>query len=1253
VGHVLGRSCDCILVALLVGLLFPASTRTQRLSVPIVVQPAEWQNMATPAPTGTRTNAPITFGIGIPDSAAVDCPSAPGSVESEPTLLELQTNSGSRLASQFRCLARWPSGNAEWVLVDAQLPSFSEGSPGYDTSLHLARVTSGGGNFPETEIARQCTGKDAPTAGCPDSNHIIITTGAATFLIKQRHYNLFDDVQVGSQHIVSVSNHGSTDGLALLGPPHAQYQLHSKDSVSCSPGPIPSNYSGPTICGTVYDSNLDPNSTCSIEENGPLRSAIMCQGDMVNSNGDIYMHWRTRMHFWANRSDAKVTVALRNADVTAGNAANYNNAFKEFAQFEARLTDNLTSSSRNFQIANDHASPASGVLNVSNGSDTAYLYQAYSQNGEWSQWRNANNCQGEHDGCVVSPIPRTGLPGHWTYAENGYQIQHNGGILQSGENDNYPVGWADIDDGSNGIEVGVYQLSMYWPKSLEFRPGTPGHCELRIGIWPDQREFAGATSAVSYAAGWPQYAIHDTYWNFHVGTLASEAAQNDFLYFQQYLLARPADGTYYNSVKSAAGFDALFYDIPDPIAEDTYYRQLGVCSKASGQCLGDVGSADFPYRSQSPDSMKIFRFFLWQAGGGTDGTQFEQRYSFLRNWLQRGGVGTSGSQPGRYVWAAHWYRMIVEKSLPRSDTPVTSGPAAGFRSLCKNLAQCEELQFAPWGDPMNNSLPGVWNGGMRNWGDAANAMEHSVYWGIFTYYFLSGDEWVKEQLLQGFKDRYQNPFVPYNNLYANVDSNLAPGHGHINSIRAVGHWFSGAARMMRFLQSIGDPDADNSSTVKTSPGSSPGMATVAQGVEQNIAASIALPYISSGYPKGWREATEGDNCHNMGTTVAKQLCSEGVSPVRAFPRSAGGSEACGKPGGVPPCDSLNHRAAESFQIGIWAEGLYDVWLAFRELLGPNWHEKIGGASGGPGVYDGQMGPYDVVISEKALLDAQYAAWQQMDEENCVTTGSYATSGCVYDQFSDYLNSPPGCTSSGDCLHSCVTGCQGLTQWFALAAAASTTNSTLDVSGKSWQFLFESQLRRPGAIRMELGSHMMQFAINYILEDGSTRTNGYLVVSAQPVLREIPITVTPNPCIGPKGGNGTCMISWRAPANLTTLNGETYRLKYWLCPSPNSEYGVDCPTGGKTIVPTLKFHSNTLGAGFPATDGSGSWEIDPSRNWNWASTTSVPDCLAGETAPLCNPDVPSGSTYIFHTQPSVTYTFSLFGYLSAAAPNSRE
>lgn len=1270
-------------------LMFPGVTQTQGLNVPIIVQPAEWTGMAV-SPSGTRTNAPVTFGIGIPDSAGIDCPGKQDLPQHEqaPTKLALQSSSGARLHSQFRCMAHWPSGNAKWVLVDAQLSSYTEGLLGYDATLHVVQLASGGGNFPARKIADECSGAGHPVAACPDANHIVVSTGAATFLIKRKNYNLFDDVQVGSAHVVSASNHGANDGLILTGPPDSvippTLAAPTIDSVSCNPGPIPTNYSGTTTCSTVYSSNQDPASTCVIEEDGPLRAVVMCQGDMDNSEGHPYMHWRTRMHFWANRTDAKVTVAMRNADVPAGDCCNtahmtatdqFKIAYKEFNQFEARLTDNLGSpSSRNASIANHKGAATKIAITAANRTDSTYIYQAYSKNGEWPHWDDAVNCRSENDRCVVSPIPRSGQPAHWDYATTGYQIQKNGSVVESGDSTQYPVGWADLDDGTNGIEVGVYQFSMYWPKSLEFQPGAPNHNEIRIGILPNQDEYTGVNeryasngadsgAKVAYVMGWPQYSIRDLYFNFHAGVQSAVVAQNNFLYFQHYLLARPASGTYYNTVKDqASGVDALFYDIPDPIAEDDFYKGLHrpVCTQPAGQCLGDVGQINYPYTNRYA-GMKVFRIFGWPTPGGSDGTQFEQRESFLRNWLQRGGTTTLGSQPGRYIFAGHFYRMVAESTLPRSDT-ATSGPGAGFRSLCTSQSVCDNLGFYPWGDPKNHVLPSVWNGGMRNWGDDPNSMAHSVYWGAFDYYFLSGDEWIKEQLLQGFKDRYQNPFVAFNNLYANAAGNRAPGHEHIPAERAMGHWFSGAARLVQFLRSIGDPDADTPTTVLTSPGTSPSTATALQGIEQNIAAVIGVPYISSGYPAGWVEPSSSANC--LTYTGLTSLCSTGQNPTRGWVRTATGGGNCGNKG-VAPCDGIPHRLLSTLFLAIWAEGTYDMSLVMRDLLGPNWHlvvknVKDGDDSNGNRINPGHDGAFDVVISDRRMQDALYGAYLQLAEENCVTVGfptDYRHSGCVYTQFSDYLNSGPPCWSSGNCLRDCSTGCAGLTQWFAFAGAAPTTNSTFDLSGKSWQFLFESQLQRAGGVRQELGSHMMQFALNYILAAGSTNANGYAISPSAPVLRFVAPKVTacsgtgcsftPTSCVGPLSGTGTCTITWRPPSGLTAVNGTAYRLKYLPCQSGTlTIFGNDCPVNGKRILPALLFHSDATtcpGDNVAASDGSGCWEHDPASNWNWAFTIDVPDCSPGQTPPDCNANVLSGDTYTFNTRAKTTYTFSLSAY----------
>ena len=1382
----------------LAAMLALATIAKAQLQVPIVVQPAEWTGMAV-YPGGTRANAPVSFGLGIPDSAGIDCPGTQDFPQNEqaPTKLSLY-NGATQLNSQFRCMAKWPDGKAEWVLVDAQLPSFIDcqpsctGTAGYDTSITVKQVTSGGGNFPATSMAVQCTGLGNPVPGCPDSNHIVVNTTAATFLIKEANYNLFDDVQAGSAHLVSKANHGNNDGLILLGPPATATGI---DSVSCVPsangstaltgssGPIPTNYTGPSLCGTPYRSNQDSASTCVIEENGPLRSVVMCQGNMV-SGSTAYLQWRTRTHFWFQHSDAKVTVALRNAVATNPNVINPSTAYREFQQFEERVTDNL-GATRNYDI-----STAGGNV-TGTGFTTGeytYLFQGHSAAGAWPHWDSSggNNCQYESDGCVVSYIPRSGTASSRQYSLDGWQINQNSATPSTvGANTSFPVGWFDLDDGTNGIETGVYQFAMYWPKSLEAQPlptGATSGNEIRIGVWPNMQDAISGTGSpvfgtntiqnpsysatsdsqpiASYVIGYPQYQIHDTYWNFHSGAQSAAVAQQNFLYFQHYMLARPQSPTYYNSVTdSGSGFPALFYNIPDPVAEDQLYINMGACSQTAGQCLGDVGMTSaqgYPYQS-SYSGMKIFRYFDWPTAGGSDGTQFEQRDSFLRNFLQRGCTpsGTScgsasltGSTPGRYIFAAHFYRMVVEKTLPRSDGTSTYGASAGFRQYCAPYAlTCQQSAgFTSWGDPhpVNLTSSTSWmNGGMRNWGDAVNEMDHSTYWGIFDYYHLSGDEWMKEQLLQGFKDRYENPWVQFNNPQANVTGgNNAPGHGHVNTIRAIGHHLSGMAREADFLCGIGDPDCDTRANLTSGapaiPGSAVGATTPLESALNILSTAVVIPFISGGYPRGFVEASGGSfNCRqNSGTGV--QNCSQGISPTRGFPRAGNSDENCTIPwnnsnaeslgqtivdtnsnleqvttagttgsgthpvwnattGGTtsdgtvvwtnqgpatPPCNNNSYRAADSFQQGIEAEGIYDVWQELRKIMGADWHINVGTASGGSPILDGATSLSNVLVSEKNLADAMGLIGLQMNDGNCVSGGNYTNSGCVYTQSADYLNaqtplapSPgPGCVSTGNCLRTtpagastCSVGCSGLTEWLGIAGAALTTNSIFNPNGAPWQFFFNAQLTG-GQVVQELGSHMMQQVMSYILANGSTsNSTSFSLASSIPALAPVPVTITG--CTGTgcafgadlcSSGStaGTCTITWSTPAGICSVgincppnnapNGQQYRLKYWYCTAGVlTILGNDCPSGGKAIQTDLGFREDMLTEGTVATDGFGtqvgSSTYDPAHNWNLLASIDVPDCGNGTPTSGCNSAAVTGTSYTFNMQPNSTYNFYLGAY----------
>jgi hypothetical protein len=71
-----------VLLLLITFLTLPSLVRAQGLHVPIIVQPAQWTNMPIAAPFGVRTNA-VTFGLGIPDSAQIDCPGAQDKPQNE------------------------------------------------------------------------------------------------------------------------------------------------------------------------------------------------------------------------------------------------------------------------------------------------------------------------------------------------------------------------------------------------------------------------------------------------------------------------------------------------------------------------------------------------------------------------------------------------------------------------------------------------------------------------------------------------------------------------------------------------------------------------------------------------------------------------------------------------------------------------------------------------------------------------------------------------------------------------------------------------------------------------------------------------------------------------------------------------------------------------------------------------------------------------------------------------------------------
>ena len=389
------------------------------------------------------------------------------------------------------------------------------------------------------------------------------------------------------------------------------------------------------------------------------------------------------------------------------------------------------SGSRSFSFGTD-AVPIDGTFR---GTEDAYLYQAYSNNLEhehWSEIRTIEN-SGGHREAVQSYIDRQSSGED----SSGWHYQEEG----------YKVvlGTATLAHGTRDQAVAGWAdlrdssgagVLVGVPQLSAFWPKSlefrGGGSDVRLGIWP-------AENTKRYYQSWPQYSTQDLWIDFHDAALASPT--KEFTKLQHFLIAR-APLSYYND----AG--VFPYALMDPAEEDAYYRSLNVAC-----CVADVQPV-------------IFRYYYWSEPG--EKNQSELRWAYLMQWLTRG-------LPGRYLTAGYFYRFVADQGFPRSD---------GFEWRTHNLDQLDFWGF-PSGESSNRSQA------HRCWID----QNHAHWYGMTDYYFLTGDETIRDALLDGVKDRFLNPQAKLND-------------GSLGSARAVGAALMSFSRFHAFLTSIHDRDAE-------------------------------------------------------------------------------------------------------------------------------------------------------------------------------------------------------------------------------------------------------------------------------------------------------------------------------------------------------------------------------------------------------------------------------------------------------------
>jgi hypothetical protein len=238
----------------------------------------------------------------------------------------------------------------------------------------------------------------------------------------------------------------------------------------------------------------------------------------------------------------------------------------------------------------------------------------------------------------------------------------------------------------------------------------------------------------------------------------------------------------------------------------------------------------------------------------------EFRLSHLFNFIRRGFTGA-------YLDAASYYKMVAQQGFAMSD-------GFDWRTRTGNT----DSTGNPTQASANASL------GTRNWAD----IEHTHAYGIMDYYAMSGDETVRDAIIEGPKDRFMNTSTIVNT-------------GRIWNARAVGNYLMWDARLYRFLSSIGDPDA-------------PALLTQGQ-TTYNL--QIKDDLCVSGHPAGCTFSLTGTDTTPYG---------RGTSRTRGVPYQWG--QTITQEGG---CTSTG-RAAAPFQTSILLQGLWE----FREAQGPGW-----------------------------------------------------------------------------------------------------------------------------------------------------------------------------------------------------------------------------------------------------------------------------------------------------------------------------
>ena len=391
---------------------------------------------------------PVTSGIPFPQGELSSSDNA-----------RVLTSANREVPSQMRVMSAWPDGSVKWLLVDFQANVARNQKSTY-------RLEYGKG------VSR--TQVNSPLRVKEDKTNIKIDTGEIKFSISRKRFTLFEHVVLNGQT------------RQLVGGSEKQGSIAVDDD------------------GEVYYSSLGGDYHAVVEEQGPLRVVIRCEGWHANKKKKKFLKLIARVHVYAQKSFIRVDHTFVDAEHPKQ---------KTLKKMEVLMPPQAHhfyhySLSRK---AYDYLGGLSVNLPISVGAKPQYEIGGHAASN-----RPVNVVQYVDDSYWVHK-------GTSTNPDN--EIEHG----------KHLIGWVNVGDHSSGITVGVRHCWQNFPKAFVLEKNR-----ISTQLWPT------AVPPATIAKGVAK--THSLFFYFHKGNSSAAHSSEVMMKLESGLLAATRPEWYANSL---------------------------------------------------------------------------------------------------------------------------------------------------------------------------------------------------------------------------------------------------------------------------------------------------------------------------------------------------------------------------------------------------------------------------------------------------------------------------------------------------------------------------------------------------------------------------------------------------------------------------------------------------------------------------------------------------------------------------------